>query len=76
MRCSRPGCGWEAIAPSDAAARQQYVEHLVEAHSTTVDADVPEGMVQVKAGDAEEWTTVTVEEALELHEELHRDADR
>lgn len=71
MRCHRPGCSWEAIAPSRAAAREQYAEHLVEAHATTVEADVPEGMVQVKSGDADEWTTVTVEEARRLHGEHH-----
>lgn len=73
MRCQRPNCGWEAIAPSGAAAREQYAEHLVEAHTTTVEAEVPDGMVQVRAGEDDEWTTVTVEEARRLHEDLHGD---
>lgn len=71
MRCSRSDCGWEAIAPSEDAARDRYVEHLLEEHTTTVEDEIPDGMVRVKACDADEWTTVTVEEARRLHEEFH-----
>jgi predicted small metal-binding protein len=73
MRCLRPGCGWQAIAASRRAATEQYARHLVEAHSTEADAEVPEGMVQVRAGDTEEWQTVTVEEAKRLHALHHED---
>lgn len=69
--CNRPGCGWRAIAPSAAAAVKQYARHVLEAHSTEVEADVPEGMVQVRSGEDDEWTTMTVEEAREFHAGLH-----
>lgn len=71
LRCSHSGCPWRSIAPSEAAARRQYAEHLVEAHSTPVDADVPEGMVQVKLEAGGEWITTTVEHARELHDAVH-----
>ncbi|EJN60430.1 hypothetical protein [Halogranum rubrum] len=67
LQCSRPGCGWQAFAPSAAAAREQYLIHLVEAHATDVDAEIPDGMVQVHVGDGE-WMTVSFDEATELHE--------
>jgi predicted small metal-binding protein len=70
-RCKRPGCGWQSIAPSEEAAFDQYVEHLVEEHAERVDADVPEGMVQVRFGESDEWRTVTPEEAHRLHREHH-----
>lgn len=68
-RCSRPGCGWQSFAPAAEAAREQYVEHLVSAHTVEVDAEVPEGMVQLRLDD--EWVTVTPEEARALHRERH-----
>lgn len=73
MQCSRPGCGWQAIAPSTAAAREQYLVHLVEAHTQDVDAEIPDGMVQVHVGD-DEWVTVSFDEATALHE-LQRSGD-
>jgi len=71
IRCSHPGCPWQAIAPSTAAARAQYAEHLVAEHATDVDADIPEGMVQVKLHEDGEWITTTIEEARALHEAAH-----
>lgn len=70
-RCERAGCGWQAIAPSEAVAAEQYARHLVEAHASEVDADVPEGMVQVRAGGSDDWVTMTPDEAREFHAALH-----
>ncbi|SEO38364.1 hypothetical protein SAMN04487948_102157 [Halogranum amylolyticum] len=64
-QCSRSGCAWQTFAPSPRLAREQYLSHLVEAHTREVDADVPEGMVQVHVGD--EWVTVSPDEATDLH---------
>ncbi|WP_411963353.1 hypothetical protein [Haloferax sp. YSMS24] len=72
-RCSHPGCAWQSIAPSADAALEQYAEHLVNAHSKTVDADVPDGMVQIRFSEEDEWVTTTFEEARELHDEVHDD---
>jgi hypothetical protein len=30
IECSRDGCSWQAIAPSEEAAWSQYAAHLVE----------------------------------------------
>ncbi|WP_049907593.1 DUF1059 domain-containing protein [Haloferax elongans] len=70
-RCSHPGCSWQAIAPSSDAAMAQYAEHLVEAHAKTVEADIPDGMVQIKLQEDGEWITTTFEEARELHDSFH-----
>ncbi|UVE49623.1 DUF1059 domain-containing protein [Haloferax larsenii] len=70
-RCSHPGCSWQAIAPSADAAMAQYAEHLVEAHAKTVEADIPDGMVQIKLQEDGEWITTTFEEARELHDSFH-----
>ena len=69
LRCSHPGCPWQAIAPSRDAAMDQYAAHLVDEHRETVDADIPDGMVQIKLAEDENWVTTTVEEARELHED-------
>lgn len=71
MRCSHRGCSWRSIAPSTTAAAEQYADHLVTAHATTVDADIPDGMVQIKLGSEGDWVTTTPEEAFEIHERLH-----
>ncbi|WP_158056176.1 hypothetical protein [Halorussus halophilus] len=71
LRCEKPGCRWTAIAPSSAAAREQYREHLKDEHTTEVDAEIPEGMVQVKVDG--EWKTMTPEEAKSFHEDGHGD---
>lgn len=75
MRCPRPDCGWHAVAPSEAAAREQLAEHVVAEHAREADPDetIPEGMVQVRVGEDDEWKTVTVEEAKALHEAHHDD---
>jgi predicted small metal-binding protein len=73
IRCSQPGCAWQAIAPSEDAAWTQYAEHLVDEHAQSVDVDIPEGMVQVRFGEDDEWVTVTAEEARELHDAVHGD---
>lgn len=67
MRCRHDDCGWHAIAPSDPAARKQYAEHIVAEHAHEVDADVPEGMVEVHVDG--EWHTVTPAAAKVLHDE-------
>lgn len=61
--CSYPNCSWRAVAPSAAAAWPQYAEHIVAEHAQSVDADIPEGMVQLKRDGDDEWLTVTPEEA-------------
>lgn len=71
VRCSHPGCSWQSIAPSDDAAWTQYAEHLVEEHARAVDAEIPDGMVQVKRQEDGEWLTVTFDEAMSIHEALH-----
>lgn len=71
LQCSHPGCGWQAVAPSKRAAWDTYAEHLVTEHARGVEATIPEGMVQVKLGADSEWTTVSTEEARELHEGLN-----
>jgi len=58
------------MAPTAAAGRRQLAEHLVAEHTDSVDAEVPEGKVQVSL-DGEEWVTVTVEEARRLHREFY-----
>lgn len=70
VRCTRPGCRWQAIAPTPAAGRQQLAEHIVAEHTDSVDEDLPEGKVQVSL-DGDEWVTVTFEEARRLHREFH-----
>ncbi|MBX0322313.1 DUF1059 domain-containing protein [Halomicroarcula sp. F13] len=72
-RCSHPGCSWRAIAPADDAVWGQYARHLVAEHSTTVDADIPSGIVQLKFEADEDWITVPVEEARALQAERHSD---
>ncbi|WP_132059546.1 hypothetical protein [Halorussus amylolyticus] len=67
LRCDQPGCRWTAFAPSETAAREQYRDHLADAHVEEVDAEIPEGMVQVRIDG--EWQTVTPDEAKSLYEE-------
>lgn len=71
LRCHYVGCGWHALAPSERAAREQLDAHIAAAHVSEVDAEVPDGMVQVKTGDDDEWRTVPPEEAARLHEREH-----
>ncbi|MFC7134157.1 MULTISPECIES: hypothetical protein [Salinibaculum] len=73
VRCTRDGCGWESIAPSESAAQAQYADHLVTEHARRVDADIPEGMVQVRLDEGDEWRTMTVEQATAFHEAVHGD---
>lgn len=73
VECSYAGCSWQSIAPSAAAAREQYAEHIVDEHARTVDAEIPEGMVQVKLESEGEWITTTIEEARKLHDAVHGD---
>lgn len=73
VRCSHPDCSWRPIAPSENAAWSQYATHLVEEHARRVDADIPNGMVQVKLAEDGEWMTVTVEQARRLHDVVHGD---
>ncbi|RBI64540.1 hypothetical protein DMJ13_08700 [halophilic archaeon] len=62
VRCEQEDCGWVAIAPSGRAAWRQYEEHVLAEHVETVEADVPDGHVQVRTDDGE-WTTMEIEEA-------------
>lgn len=74
MRCPETNCGWQAIAASESAAQAQLSEHLVDEHTESVDADIPDGKVQVRSGDDDEWLTMTVEQAAAYHDQVH-DAD-
>lgn len=71
VRCDRPGCRWQAIAATQEGAAEQYARHLVEQHTTECEGEVPDGMVQVRFDDAEEWQTVTPEEAKRIHALRH-----
>lgn len=71
VRCTHPGCGWQSIAPSEAIAREQFADHLVEAHAREVDADVPDGKVQVRIDEDDEWRTMTFEQAKAFHEAVN-----
>jgi predicted small metal-binding protein len=73
VRCSHDGCSWQAIAPSEAAAVEQYAEHMVDEHAREVEAEIPEGMVQVKLERGGEWITTTPEDARKLHDVVHDD---
>ena len=75
IECSHHGCSWRAIAPATEAAWGQYADHLLADHSKTVEADIPEGMVQVKLGAEADWVTVSLEEAGELHAAAHDRAE-
>lgn len=67
--CPHPGCGWTSIAPSAAAAREQFGAHVVAAHGREVDADVPSGSVQVRHDGDDDWVTVDADDALDGHPE-------
>lgn len=71
IRCSYPACSWQSIAASAAGARQQYAEHLVATHAERVDAEIPEGMVQVRIDADDEWRTMTAEQATAFHQAVH-----
>lgn len=71
VRCAYDGCGWRAIAPSETAAEEQYAEHIVTDHAEEVDAEIPDGMVQVRNGEDAEWRTMTLEQALAFHDAVH-----
>lgn len=73
VRCDYDDCGWQAIAPSATVAAEQYAEHIVTAHAESVDAEIPDGMVQVRDGEESEWRTMTVEQALAFHRSVHDD---
>ena len=73
MQCEYDGCGWHAIAPSARAAQEQYTEHVIEEHTTEVDVELPEGMVQVRSGENDEWELMSFEEAQALHRDGHAD---
>lgn len=73
MQCSFTGCSWQPIAPSSDAAWRQHAEHFVEAHAEEVDAEIPDGMVQVQLEEDGEWITTTIEGARELHDAMHDD---
>lgn len=62
------------MAPTEAAGVRQLATHVVTEHATEVDAEVPEGMVQVKLDAESEWLTVTPAEAQALHDRVHGSA--
>lgn len=66
--CPR-GCGWRRITPTAAVARRLKAEHVAEVHARHVDADIPEGRVQVRLDDT--WITTTTARARDLHDDLH-----
>lgn len=72
VHCTHAGCGWQAIAPSAAAAKQQYAEHLVAAHATETDADIPDGKVEVRVDGDDDWRTMTFEQAKAFHDGVHQ----
>jgi hypothetical protein len=71
VQCSHAGCSWQSIAPSEDVAWEQYASHVVAEHARTVEADVPEGKVQIKLREDDEWITATAEEAWKLHQAVH-----
>ena len=71
VHCTHDDCGWHAIAPSPAAAKRQYATHLVEEHASEVDADIPDGKVQVRIDEDDEWRTMTFEQAKTFHEAVN-----
>lgn len=75
IRCSYPDCAWQSIAPSDAGARRQYAEHVVDAHTEEVEADVPEGSVQVRIDADDDWRTMTATQASAFHRAVHEADD-
>ncbi|MFB6188770.1 MAG: hypothetical protein ABEI57_02700 [Halapricum sp.] len=75
IRCPHPGCVWQSIAASQAGARQQYADHLVEAHADRVEADIPDGMVQVRVDEEDDWRTMTPEQARAFHRGVHETDD-
>lgn len=72
VRCNYPGCGWQSLAPSEAAAREQFADHLVTAHAERVDAEIPEGMVQIRVDDSG-WREMTPEQASAFHDAVFAD---
>ena len=75
IRCDYPGCGWQPIAASTEGALDQYADHIFEEHAQVVEVDaeeeIPEGMVNVSTDGGETWESVTPEEALRIHREVH-----
>jgi hypothetical protein len=69
--CDHDGCAWRAVAPSAAAAREQYARHLIDAHGSTTETSIPPGYVEVRCQETDEWQTVTLEEAKRLHARHH-----
>lgn len=62
ITCPHRECGWQAIAPSERAARRKYASHVVEAHGKSVDAEIPEGTIEVKHDGDDEWEQIPVED--------------
>lgn len=61
--------------PQDSGEGKNYHfdEYFVEAHAEEVEAETPDGMVQVQLEQDGEWITTTIEGARELHESMHED---
>jgi predicted small metal-binding protein len=75
VRCTHADCGWQSIAPSEAAAQRQYADHLVDVHAETVDREIPDGLVEVRLGEDDEWRTMTFEQAQAFHDAVHEQDD-
>lgn len=73
IRCTQPGCRWQAIAASREAAEAQLDEHLREEHLEDVPAELPEGVVQVKVDEDDDWQTLTLEDVDRLFEDARSD---
>jgi hypothetical protein len=70
-QCTHPG-GWQAIAPTRAVARSQYTEHPVRQYATETDATIPDGSVEVRLSEDDEWQTMAFEQAKAFPEGIHR----
>jgi predicted small metal-binding protein len=75
ITCPHPDCGWQAIAPSERVAHEQYASHVVEVHGEVVDVEVPDGTIEVKHDADDEWQRIPVEELSEGSENAEDDPE-
>lgn len=75
ITCPHPDCGWQAIAPSERVAHEQYASHVVEVHGDVVDVEVPDGTIEVKHDADDEWQRIPVEELSDATEDTEEDND-
>lgn len=65
LRCPLSGCGWHAVAPTPSAGLERLEEHVLAEHVDVESADLPADTVEIKREGDDEWTRVSVEDALE-----------